>query len=159
MDAISKEEENGIPSGLYGFVSNVCLMNETKFIGEVTKLNLSISDWNRYIKRIDYTGAKRYFTIDHIVPATLLGHNPQYGPIFTLEFDHIELTAALAVNLGILQFEDLIDSGIEKLTYQYKGVTYELGYYSVDKYNFMTPLVCLEKIGGSDPTAENPFDS
>lgn len=156
--------------GNYRYVSNVCMMNQALFQTTMETWNgdpslgasyFNKTYWNRYMRGMGYNDysafVRQYLTINDIVPPKLLGYKSEYGAILKWEFDHIELTAAVAVNLGILSFDELIDAGLESIKGSYKSVTYELKYYIVDKYNYMTPFPCLKKIDGSDTTAY-PFE-
>lgn len=139
-------------------IGHVCLMDQQYF--EQQKLNYADSSLlSRYVNTIDMsTPAPTYWVLNDILDIGLLDYNPQFGSNFAFEFDQVTLTSAAAVNLGILPFQDLLDAGYGSIQGFYKGVTYDLKYYIVDKYSYMTPMICLSKVDGVDSTADHAFD-
>ena len=160
IDKIEVEAMNGytIP-GTSTTIGHVCFMDQTEFQQQQQQIG-NLNSFDRYtsFEYSIYSPTPIYMTIGDMIDIETLDYNPQFGPNFAFEFDQVTLTAAAAVNLGILAFEDLLDAGYGSAQGTYKGVSYDLKYYIVDKYTYMTPMICLSKLSGSDSTAAHPFD-
>jgi len=159
IDKIIDEAMNGytIP-GTSSTIGHVCFMDQTEFQQQQIAYPTS---FNRYTKLVNYSSGSptpTYLTLGDMIDIGTLDYNPQFGSNFAFEFDQVTLTSAAAVNLGILPFEDLLDAGYGSAQGTYKGVSYDLKYYIVDKYSYMTPMMCLSKLSGTDLTAAHPFD-
>lgn len=110
VEKMNDEEMNGFYiESTNVTISHVCLMNKTYFQNQSNEYNGSPL-LSRYVKAID-NAKQKFWTLADIIPLHLLNYNPQFGSNLALEFDPIAVTGALAVNLGILPFEDLINPG------------------------------------------------
>ena len=76
---------------------------------------------------------------------------------FNLDVDFNALTTALAINLGILSTSFLEQIGLPPFNVTYKGVTYEVIQYYDKRIPQMTPITCINRVAGRDPTSKTNF--
>jgi len=115
IDKIKKEVVTGYHiDSVNKTISHACLMDKDYFQTLETYFSNDINLLDRYVCDIDYSPGyprKIYWGIGDILDISLLNYDAQFGSNFGFDYDLVALTSAVAVNLGILDFDDLIDAG------------------------------------------------
>lgn len=123
---------------IVGTLSNVfgdCNASSTAVFDNANGILSLVYDYSEYVSNpVCYRAAT----------PQLLGYNPNVDfDRFTISLDTRSIITAVAVNMGIMDIENLVELAVFRVPYEFQGQSYNVSQYNDPKYSGMKPISCI----------------